>query len=50
MATSAAEAGPGLVKLISAEGHEFWVDRKCACISGIRFDTYATGSCGISIA
>ena len=31
---SAAETGPGLVKLISAEGHEFWVDRKCACISG----------------
>ena len=23
-----------MVKLISAEGHEFWVDRKCAMISG----------------
>jgi transcription elongation factor B subunit 1 len=27
------EASP-FVKLISAEGHEFYVDRKCALVSG----------------
>ncbi|KAJ1458719.1 BTB/POZ protein [Pelagophyceae sp. CCMP2097] len=31
MATS---DGPAYVKLISAEGHEFYVDRKCANTSG----------------
>ncbi|CAM9836783.1 unnamed protein product, partial [Hapterophycus canaliculatus] len=24
----------GFVKLVSAEGAEFWVDRKCAMVSG----------------
>lgn len=28
------EGLPSVVKLISAEGHEFFVDKKCAMVSG----------------